>query len=45
MDGDAGSEIGRNRCVMTGFFLIATVLILEYFPQRHGVMAPSFLAF
>jgi hypothetical protein len=45
MGEDAGSEIGRNRCIMTGIFLLASSVVLEYFPEKHGVMAPSFVVF
>ncbi|CAI2385084.1 unnamed protein product [Moneuplotes crassus] len=44
MEDNSSSEIGRNRCIATGILLIVCVGILEYYPERHGIIAPAFLA-
>ncbi|CAI2385935.1 unnamed protein product [Moneuplotes crassus] len=43
MEDAADSEIGRNRCIISGFMLIFCVGILQYYPEKHGIISPVFL--
>ncbi|CAI2380797.1 unnamed protein product [Moneuplotes crassus] len=40
MEDNKTAGMGRNRCFISAFLTIATVFILHYFPERHGIIAP-----
>jgi len=43
IDGNTSSEIARNRCLIASACLTFCVVILEYYPEKHGIVSPVLL--